>query len=217
MVTKPQSEHSKELVCIINHLDDLVRREYAKFTTDLLSLLERNCVPVAESIFQVAQLDMGPLTNDMKLAADNRAFLIALKHTQSWYDFSITASLAESLGGDDGIKLVKAYERKLKSNLQRRRRAFKTVNPGQLVIKFNDKRDQFTDDKREKFETVIMRLMSSKDKKKELILRSIREGCVEVTYLIPLTVAPAIKRTIGTLNVVDELRKYKVISVSLDK
>ena len=191
-----------------------MRREYAKFTTDLLILFERKRVSVNDAIFQIVQLDMGPLTNGMREAPDNRAFLMALKRTQSWYDFSVTASLAESLGGDEGIKLVKAYETKLKINLQRRRRAFKAVNSKQLVIKFNDKRERFTDDKREKFETIIIRLMNSKDKKKELVLRSIREGCVEVTYLIPLTLAPVIKNAIGAY--VNELQKYRVISVSID-
>lgn len=210
----PTGDQSKELFharCKINHLDIVVRREYAKFTTDLLSLLERKGVSVNDAIFQFVQLDMGVLTNDMRGATDNRAFLIALKHTQSWYDFNITASLAESLGGDEGAELVRAYETKLKSNLQKRRKVFKLVNTKKLVIKFNEKREHFTKEKREDFEAIIVRLMNVKDKKKELVLKSIRDGCVEVTYLFPSTLAPAIKSTI-----VSELNDHKVISMSID-
>ena len=211
----PSSDHSRELLhtkCIVNQLDKEVRREYARFATDLQSLFERKGVSVNDAIHSFAYyLDESVLTSDMREATNIGAFLLALKRTQSWYDFDTTAHLAEDLGDDEGKKLVERYEAKLKIHLNKRRKAFKT-RTRQFVIKVDDKREHFTDEKIIEFRNMIVKLM--KIKHKDLILKSIRNRCVELTYLFQSALAPKIRYAIGECT--NELKKLQVVSASID-
>ena len=211
----PSSDHSRELLrtkCIVNQLDKEVRREYAKFATDLQSLFERRGVSVNDAIHSFAYyLDESDLTSDMREATNIGAFLLALKRTQSWYDFDTTAHLAEDLGDDEGKKLVEKYEAKLKIHLEKRRKAFKTQTR-QFVVKVDDKREHFTDEKIVEFRNTIVKLM--KVKHKDLILKSIRNGCVELTYLFQSALDPKIRRAIGECT--NKLKELRISSVSID-
>ena len=211
----PPSDHSRELLhtkCIVNHLDKEVRREYARFATDLQRLFERKGVPVNDAIYSFAYyLDESDLTSDMREATDIGAFLLALKRTQSWYNFDTTAHLAEDLGDEEGKELVKRYEAKLKVHLEKRRKAFKTRTQ-QFVVKVDDKREHFTDEKIVEFRNTVVKLMNIKHK--DLILRSVNKGCVELKYLFQSTLAPTIRKAIG--ECINELKKLRVISVSID-
>ena len=58
----------------------------------------------------------------------------------------------------------------------------------------------------------VVKLM--KLKHNDLVLRSIKEGCVELTYLFQSTLAPKIRHNIG--EYINELKELRVISVSID-
>lgn len=213
----PSSDNSRELLhtkCIVNQLDKEVRREYANFAKDLQNLFERKGVSMNDAIHSFAYYhDESDLTSDMREATNIGEFLLALKYTQSWYNFDATAHLAEDLGNDEGKKLVERYEAKLKVHLKNRNKAFKTRGQArQFVIKVDDKREHFTDEKVIEFRNTIVKLM--KIKHKDLILKSIRKGCVEFTYLIQSTLAHEIRQAIG--ECIDELKKQRIISVSID-
>ena len=212
----PSSSHSRELVrtrCIVNQLDKEVRREYAKFATNLQRLFERKGVSVDDAIYSFAYyLDKSDLTSDMREARNIGEFLLALKGTQSWYNFDTTAHLAEDLGDDEGKKLVETYEEKLKVHLKKRNKAFNKTRSQQFVVKVNDKREHFTDEKIIEFRNTIVKVM--KIKRKELILKSIRDGCVELTYLFQSILAPKIKHAIGECS--NDLKELQIISVSIN-
>ena len=212
----PSNDHSKELIqtkCMINQLDKEVRHEYTRFTTNLHNLFKIKGVSVNDAIFTFAHLhDESDITSDMREATDVQAFLLALKKSQSWYNYDTTASLADLLCGDEGNKLVETYENTLKVHLKKRREAFETKTR-QFVVKVDDKRERFTEDKIIEFRSTIARLMDINYK--DLILRSIKDGCVEVTYLFSLTHdVSKIKSAIGEHS--NELEKEQVILVSID-
>ena len=210
----PSSDDSKlrRTKCMINQLDKEVRREYAKFAIDLQSLLERKGVSVNDAIYAFAYYeDESAITSDMREATNIQAFLLALKHTQSWYNFDTTATLADLLCGDEGKKLVETYETKLKVNLKKRRKAFK-IQSREFVVKVNEEREQFTKKKIDKFRSTVVKLMNLK--KKDLVLRSVKDGCVELTFLFLSTFAPTIKSAIGAC--INEFKEQRVISVSID-
>ena len=201
--------------CMINQLDREVRREYAKFAIDLQSLLERKGVSVNDAIFAFAQYEgESAITSDMREATNIQEFLFALKHTQaqSWYNFDTTADLADVLCGDEGKKLVKTYEMKLKVNLKKRRLKNFKIQSRKLGIKINKEREQFTDEKKELFMSTIIRLMNLKEK--DFVFLSVKEGCVELTFLFLSTLAPTIKSAIGAC--INEFKEQRVISVSID-
>ena len=212
----PSSSHSWELVrtkCKVNELDKEVRREYAKFAKELQELFERKGVSVDNAIYSfVYYQDESDLTSDMREARNIGAFLLALKGTQSWYNFDTTAYLAEDLGDDEGKKLVKTYEEKLKVHLTKHSKPFNKTRSQQFVIKVNDKREHFTNEKIIEFRSTIVRVM--KLKRKELILKSIRDGCVELTYLFQSTLAPKIKQAIYECS--NDLKELQIISVSIN-
>ena len=211
----PLSDHSKELLhtkCIVNQLDKEVRREYARFAKDLQALLERKDVSVNDAIHSFAYyLDESDLTSDMREASNIGAFLLALKGTQSWYNFDTTAHLAEDLGEDEGKKLVESYEGKLKAHLTKRRKSFKTQTR-QFVVKVDEKREHFTKEKIVEFRNTVTKLMNIKHK--DLTLKSTRDGCVELTYLFQSGLAPKIRSAIG--ECINELKKLRIISISID-
>lgn len=218
-VLNPSNDSSQELIhkkCVINQLDKEVREEYTRFMSDLLKLFNRQGVSVDDAIFAFSNLyDETALTSDIQEATNVRSFFLALKKNvhQSWYNFGTTASLAGLLGGDEGKGLVKSYETKVKVHLAER---VKVSVPGirtrRIEIKVDEKRERFTEEKVIEFRNTAARLLDLKQK--ELVLRYIRDGCVQFTYLFPAALAPSIRSAIGTCS--SDLREHRVISVSID-
>jgi hypothetical protein len=212
----PSSDHSIELLqvkCTMNQLDKEVRREYAKFAKELQKLFERKGVSVNDAIYSFAYyLDESDLTSDMREATNIGAFLFALKGTQSWYNFDTTAHLAEDLGNEEGKKLVETYAEKLNVRLTEGSKPFNKTRSRQFVVKVNDKREHFTDEKIIEFRSTIAKVM--KIEQKELVLKRIRNGCVELIFLFQSTLAPKIRHAIGECR--NKLKELRIISLSID-
>ena len=212
---EPFSDFSEDFatMSMVDQMDDEVLQAYTEFGIALLSLFKKKSVSVDDAIFVVTYRtkNESAITSGMREAKDIQAFLLALKGTQSWYDFEVTASLAASLGGKKGKKLVKSYESKLKKHLDEQRITFE-VKSQRFVVKIDDVQEQFTQKKRMKFHNTVVKLM--KLKHNDLVLRSIREGCVELTYLFQSTLASKIRYAIG--EYIDELKELRIISVSID-
>lgn len=210
----PSSDFSEDFATrsMVDRMDQEVLPVYAKFGLDLLNLFKKKRVSVDDAIYVVAYCtkNESAITSEMREAKDIRAFLQALKGTQSWYDFDVTANLAALLGGEQGKKLVISYESKLKKHLNERR----ITKTQRCVMKIDDIHEHFTQEKRIKFHNTVVRVL--KLKQDDLILRGIKKGCVELTYLFQSTLAPKIRHAIEIGECVDELKKLRIISVSID-
>ena len=220
--SEPSSDFSDDFVTMsmVDRMDEEVLEVYAEFTFDLLNLFKKQRVSVDDAIYVVAcrTKSESAITSKMREAKDIQAFLQAFECTQSWYDFGVTASLAALLGGKKGKKLVKSYESKLKKYLDERKITVidseSEVKTQRCIMKIDDIQEQFTQKKRIKFHNMVMRVL--KLKQDDLILRGIKKGCVELTYLFQSTLAPKIRHTIEIGECVNELKNLRIISVSID-
>ena len=81
------------------------------------------------------------------------------------------------------------------------------------MVKVDDKRERFTEDKIIEFRSTVVRLMDLNYE--DLILRSVKDGCVELTYLFSSTHdISKIKSAIDKHS--NELKKERVILMSID-
>ena len=203
--------------CKLNLLDKKVHQEYAKFMTDLEKLLRRKEVSVNDAIFAISYLDENTITSEMQEATTMQSFLLAFRNAQSWYNFDTTSYLAELLAGAEGRQLVESYEEKLKVNLRERMDlsvSESDIKTQTIVFKVNMKKEKFNEDpdKAIEFTTTVMRLL---ELEKQIILRSVRSGCVELTYLFPLAITAKVRNIIKTCN--DSLIELHVISVTIGR
>lgn len=203
----------------LNLLDKRVRQEYARFMTDLEKLLRRKEVSVNDAIFAISYLDETTVTStsEMQEATTIQSFLLAFRNAQSWYNFDTTSYLAELLAGAEGRQLVESYEEKLKVNLRERMDlsvSESDIKTQTIIFKVNMKKEKFNEDpdKAIEFTTTVMRLL---ELEKQIILRSVRSGCVELTYLFPLAVTAKVRNIIKTCN--DSLIELHVISVTIGR
>ena len=211
--TSTSEKHRQHKKCEISQWDTEVKREYARFTKELLKLFKEKEVSVDDAIYTF--VDIGGesnLTSDMQEAANIQGFLTALKKTQSWYNFETIASLADVLGGNSGKKLVDSYETKLKVHLTERSRS-QRVKTEKLVIKVDEITEHFTEEKVIAFRNTIVRLFKLEHEK--IVLKSLKKGCVELTYLFPVTLAPEVKKNIVACS--GDLKKHRVISVHIGR
>ena len=204
--------------CTLNLLDKKVHQEYAKFMTDLKKLLRRKEVSVNDAIFAISYLDENTITSEMQEATTMQSFLLAFRDAQSWYNFDTISCLAELLAGADGRQLVESYETKLKVNLRERMDlsvSESDIKTQIIVFKVNMKKEKFDEDpdKVVEFNTTVMRLLELENK--QIVPRSVKSGCVELTYLFPLAVTAKVRNIIKTCN--DNLIELRVISVTIGR
>ena len=200
---------------MVNQLDNEVQREYTKFMFDLRNLFTRKKVSVDDAIYVFGIYEKADLTSEMREASHIPSFLSALKKTQSWYNFETTSFLAEFLGGAEGKKLVESYEAKLKMHLRRRGKVAR-VKTSKFVVKVNRK-EHFTHEEVDQLTNTVLRIL--KLKKKEVVLKGTKAGCLELTYLLASDTASTLAATIKNITPTCEkdLKEHCVISMRIDK
>ena len=213
-VLSPSSPKDFQFVhvkCAVDKLDEEVRCEYTKFMTELLTLFTKLQVS-KDNIFYAFSCLEGPsaVTSEMRVATDLQSFMLAMSASQSWYNFSTTATLATMFGGAEGKKLVESYEQKLKVHLLKRI----TFNPpvrevDRIEVKVDEKKECFTEEKVTKFRNVLATYL--KLEPEDFIFLTVEEGCVKLTFLFPAEHTPHIKHYIASGN--NELIQYNVLSV----
>ena len=200
---------------MVNQLDNEVRREYTKFMFDLRELFKRKSVSVDDAVYAVGIYEKADLTSEMREASNIPSFFSAFSKTQSWYNFETTSFIAEFFGGNEGKKLAESYEAKLKVHLKRRGKVVR-VKTSKFVVKVNRK-EQFTHEEVDQLTITVLRLL--KLKKKEVVLKGIRAGCLELIYLLPSDSASTLATTIKNITPTCEkdLKEHCVISMRIDK
>ena len=208
-----QTLHTK---CIINKLDGEVRREYANFTDQLLKLLTKLQVSKDDVLFMFSSLEgHSAITSEMRAATGLQDFMLALSSSQSWYNFDTMATLACMFGKHDGEKLVEAYEQKLKVHLLRRItfRPPKIIETDRIEVKFDKKRDDFTEENIIKFRNTLAK--SLKLEPEDFVFLSVESGCVKLIFLFPSMIIHHIKHNITLIT--DCLNQYNVLSVVIKR
>jgi len=215
----PESTEDYEFVdvkCTIATLDKEVRQEYSNFMTKLSKLFTKLSISTDDILLSFSCLeDDEAISNDMRSSTNIQSFMQGLSKTQAWYNFGTTARLACMYGKAKGEQLVGEYEKKLKVHLLKRitvklPRAHKAER---IVVKFDEKREKFTEEKITELRCTISKIL--KLEVKEFVLVSVKDGCVELTFLLPSNVVPLIKQNIDTIS--DYLEEWNVISVTIKR
>ena len=114
----------------------------------------------------------------------------ALSATQSPYNYSNVAFLVKAFGGKEGTKLITEYERKLKPIFEKGMKSVKV--PGktkQFQMKINVNQ-QWKEQEAVEFRNTLAKLF--KRQPQEFLLKYVRNGCIELTFLIPAGIATLI-------------------------
>jgi len=215
VLLSPTSTEDHELIdtkCAVDELDEEVRHEYAKFMRDLLQLFTKMSVPTDDVLLSFSCLeDDQNISIDMRSSSNMKSFMQALSKTQSWYNFGTTARLACMHGESEGERLVEEYEKKLKVHLLKRIKLPAAHKAERIVIKFNEKREKFTEEKIIKFRRIVSRVLTLETK--EFVFVSVEDGCVQLTFLFPSAIVRQAKQAMDTIS--DDLKEWKVISIRI--
>ena len=196
--SSPKDSQFVHMKCVVDKLDEEVRREYTKFMTELLSLFTKLQVS-KDNVFCTFYWLEGPsaVTSEMKRASDLQSFMLAMSASQSWYNFGTTATLANIHGGSEGKKLVESYEQKLKVQLLKRITFKPPVREvDRIEVKIDEKKERFTEEKITKFRNTLANYL--KLEPEDFIFLTVEEGCVKLTFLFPSEYTPHIKHNIAS-------------------
>ncbi|XP_065911456.1 uncharacterized protein [Dysidea avara] len=213
----PETAEDYEFVdvkCTIATLDKEVRQEYAKFMTKLSKHFTKLSISTDDILLSFSCLkDDQAISNDMRSSTNIQEFMKELSKTQARYNFGTTARLACMHGGAKGEQLVEKYEKKLKVHLLKRITVkLPTAHKAErIVVKFDEKREKFTEEKITEFRCTISKLL--KLEVKEFVLVSVRDGCVELTFLLPSTYVSRVEQYIDMIS--DYLEEWNVLSVTI--
>ena len=118
--------------------------------------------------------------------------------------------LATRFGGKEGKKLVKFYEGQLKHNVNERIKIQEVpMKASMLTMKLNWK--NYNEQDLVNFRNTLARVL--KRGPHEFVLKSVKEGCVELDYIIPSDLC----ESIGSLGVTTELsEKHGVMTIYID-
>ena len=212
----PKTTEDQEFVdlkCTIANLDKDVKQEYAKFMAKLLKLFIENETSTDDILLSYSCLeDDHEISTDMRSSTTIQSFMQELSKTQAWYHFGTAARLACMHGEEKGEQLVKEYEKKLKVHLLKRITAKlpKVHKAERIVVKFDEKRENFTEERITEFRCTLSKLLRLE--MKEFVLVSVRDDCVELTFLLP---ADAVPLDLHIDTVEDYLEEWNVLSVTI--
>lgn len=209
-VTEKDSPRQAKLDSTQKSIDDLyhlveatqqITSAYSTFTVKVADLLA-HCSVSSVLLWLSCKLSMNapgclsiPRTAPVFQAKSIHEVFKELQSYTSWLDYTLTAALAEELGGEEGKKLVSEYEDKLKPHLEKRVAVFQ---PDYLTTPYGFKELQVkldwemakTDYERViRFRITLSRLLHTQPSC--FILKGLREGCVLLTWLVPEHLCPA--------------------------
>lgn len=140
----------------------------------------------------------------------------------SWYNYRLIAFLANEHGSEEGTKLTTEYEKKLNSYLRRfvyHCPPLSSLPSGelssefdQLIIKVDWSYEKCSLQDISIFKSRLCEAIGCEDPCC-FLLKSVDEGCVKITYIIPSCQTVALASKIE--KVIDELRKAGFISIQV--
>ncbi len=207
-----KSEKSVQEICEADELHKEALAHYSHFVCQLSELLTRKSVSVDKLLLAWAYLTPNKEVPKKVREANNvEAFMLALRQCQQWYSYTEFRVLATRFGGKEGEKLVAAYEKQL------RRPVKKMVVPSnipkkakRLIVKL--RWQNYTDQDIVDFRNTFARLL--KCKPEQFVFKSAGRGCIQLIFVIPAGLCEFIRSLVEVK--ITELKKYRVMSVSID-
>ena len=198
--------------CQTDNLDEEAQRNYAIFAIEVTKLLRQQNTDVDDLILAWSYLyvDKNNEIPPTICEANNiTSFIQALRQHQTWFSYGGLKFLAAHFGGEEGKKLVASYEGRLKDNVKQRVKAQKVPKKAsKLVLKFDWKK--YSKQDIVNFRSMLARVL--KRDVREFVLKTVRQGCVELVYIIPSDLCESIRSLSGTVD----LEEYKVMAVTIN-
>jgi len=199
--------------CTVDMRDKQIRQEYTCFLLEAKSLLQRTQVSLDDLLFALSNVEES-VPSDVRLASNLHSFMQALSATQSPYNYSNVAFLVKAFGGKEGTKLITEYERKLKPIFEKGMKSVKV--PGktkQFQVKINVNQ-QWKEQEAVEFRNTLAKLF--KRQPQEFLLKSVMDGCIELTFLIPAGIATLIISASATGRLTTDLKKLDIVALKVD-
>ena len=207
----PCSPDSRRYVhdrCHTDKLDKEAQMNYACFAIKVTELLTKRKISVDRLILAWSYLDE-EVPRAVREAKDITSFVQALRQHQTWFNYGGLGYLAMHFGGKEGERLVKFYEGQLGHNVKQRIKTQKVPKEAStLIMKLNWKK--YNDQDLVNFRNMLADVL--KRGPQEFVLKSVREGCVELVYIIPSDLFESIR----SLGVIIELKKHGVMAITVN-
>ena len=177
---------------------------------EVKELFRQQKIDVDDLILAWSYLDENnEVPRDIREAKDITSFVQALRQHQTWFNYGGLGYLAMHFGGKEGERLVKSYEGQLGHNVKQRIKIQKVPKEAStLMMKFNWKK--YNDQDLVNFRNMLAKVL--KCGPHEFVLKSVREGCVELIYIIPSDLCESIR----SLGVIIELKKHGVMAITIN-
>ena len=208
--SNPDSQRYVQYVCQTDKLDKEAQRNYTSFVMEVTKLFRQQKIDVDDLILAWSYLDENTeVPRAVCEANDINSFIQALRQHQTWFNYGGLGYLAAHFGGKEGERLVKSYEGRLKQNVKQRVKAEKVPKKAsRLVVKLNWKK--YNDQDIVDFRNMLARVL--KRGPHEFVLKSVREGCIELVYIIPSDLCESIRDPRVTIN----LEECGVMAVTIN-
>ena len=178
--SNPDSRRHVHDRCQTDKLDKEAQMNYASFAIKVTELLTKRKICVDKLILAWAYLDeKTEVPQAVREAKDITSFVQALRQHQTWFNYGGLMFLATRFGGKEGKKLVKFYEGQLRHNVNERIKTQEVpMEASILTMKLNLRK--YDDQDLIDFRNTLARVL--KRGPHEFVLKSVREGCVELDY-----------------------------------
>ena len=222
------SERSKERLRVKLAQDSQEMLEtFARYVVDVNKLLTSKSVGV-DTIQLALQCRLGScVVNDdvikkIEAATSIPKLLRMAMPFSSWYNYNLIAFLVKQHGGEEGSKLSAAYEQKLNIYLQRlvyQCPPFSALPSGKISSDFDElsvKVDWLYENcTLQDISLFKGKLCKALDRTDPccFILKSVEEGCVRVTYIVPAKLVPELASKVEQATA--ELANEKVLSIHI--
>ena len=206
----PSNPDSRRYVhdrCQTDKLDKEAQMNYARFAIEVTELLTKRKISVDRLILAWSYLHE-EVPRAVCEAKDITSFVQALRRHQTWFNYGGLGYLATQFGGKEGERLVKLYEGQLGHNVKQRIKTQVPKEASTLTMKLNWKK--YNDKDLVEFRNMLARVL--KHGPHEFVLKSVREGCIELVYIIPSDLCESIR----SLGVIIELKKHGVMAVTIN-
>ena len=224
----------EKLRCTLVKESKAIRRQFTDFILNVCELLESIPTATVEKVKLSLQY-MGYSKNppnrrrhhsifgsksSVARATSFAGLLSALHEYASWFNYDLISYIAERFGGEDGKKLVQLYESQLRKYFQRL--VFQcppfSANEQKLPRGFEELEVKVDWDFRTCsiqdvviFKNTLSSLLDIEPS--SFILKTVEEGCVQLTWAIPASVIP--RTIIQTSSKAKALSKEGVLSMRL--
>ena len=193
-------------------LDEEALTNYTIFAIEVTKLLRQQKIDVDDLILAWSYLYVDKNTEAPRAICEANnitSFIQALRQHQTWFNYGGLGYLATHFGGKEGERLVKFYEGQLGHNVKQRIKTQKVPKDAStLTMKLNWKK--YNDQDLVDFRNLLARVL--KHGPHEFVLKSVREGCIELVYIIPSDLCELI-RSLGMIN---ELKKHGVMAITIN-